>query len=146
MLTHLYSLISSILQTRRPTQMPSPLQTSTSKIRASHQHSTKLGNRWANAIWNQKIFSRTQLDLAYDLIEVNVRWEDAVPTSVNSHMTETAHRMPRCRTRMALNAQPRKWASANTSKWFQITSGVTTEQFTPYSWTQCTFQTLSSLL
>jgi len=50
MLTHLYSLISRHLHIWRPTQMPSPLQSRTSNTSASHQHSTKFGKRWANAI------------------------------------------------------------------------------------------------
>lgn len=45
MLAHLYSRISSILQMRRPHQMPKPLQTRTSRMSASHQHSTKFGNK-----------------------------------------------------------------------------------------------------
>lgn len=64
MLAHLYSRISSILHIFRPHQMPSPLQISTSKINASHQHSIKLGNKWANVI------------------------------SVISHITEIAHNIP----------------------------------------------------
>lgn len=64
MLAHLYSRISSILQILRPTQMPRPLQMITSRMRASHQHSIKLGNRWAKVI------------------------------SVISHITDMAHKMP----------------------------------------------------
>lgn len=71
MLAHLYSLISNILQIFRPHQMPSPLHTSTSKIRASHQHSMKLGSKWAKVI------------------------------SVISHMMDIAHKMPTCRMRTA---------------------------------------------
>lgn len=64
MLAHLYSRISRILQIFKPHQIPSPLQTSTSKINASHQHSMKFGNKCANVI------------------------------SVISHITEIAHKMP----------------------------------------------------
>lgn len=106
MLAHLYSRISSSLQNLRPHQMPSPLQTSTSKIKASHQHSMKLGSKWANAI------------------------------SVISHITDIAHKIPIWRINMAwiekyfffieinsvrleftLNIHPKKWPTANTSKW-----------------------------
>lgn len=71
MLAHLYSRISRILQIFRPHQMPKPLHNTTSKIRASHQHSTKFGNRCAKAI------------------------------SVISHIIDMAHRMPMCLIRIA---------------------------------------------
>lgn len=71
MLAHLYSRISSILQIFSPHQIPRPLHISTSKINASHQHSMKLGKRWANVI------------------------------SVISHITEIAHNIPTWRMRMA---------------------------------------------
>lgn len=103
MLAHLYSRISRILQILRPTQIPAPLQSSTSKMRASHQHSMKLGSRWAKV------------------------------TSVISHMIEMAHNMPMCRMSTALKAQPRKWPQAKTSKWALIRSILISEQFTPYS-------------
>lgn len=54
MLTHLYSRISKHLQIFIPTQIPKPLHTKTSRIRASHQHSLKFGSRWVNWIWKQK--------------------------------------------------------------------------------------------
>ena len=49
--SHLYSLISKYWQIFMPTQIPNPLQRRMSSITASHQHSTKLGKRWANAIY-----------------------------------------------------------------------------------------------
>lgn len=71
MLAHLYSRISSILQIFKPHQMPRPLQTSTSNIKASHQHSIKFGNKCAKVI------------------------------SVISHIIEIAHRIPICRIKIA---------------------------------------------
>lgn len=71
MLAHLYSRISSILHMRRPHQMPKPLQTRTSRMSASHQHSIKFGSKCANVI------------------------------SVISHMIDMAHRIPTCRISMA---------------------------------------------
>lgn len=103
-LAHLYSRISSILQIFKPTQIPMPLQIKTSKIKASHQHSTKLGSKWANVI------------------------------SVISHITEMAHKMPMWRISTALKAQPRKWPQAKTSKWPLTRSKEMSEQLTPYSW------------
>lgn len=50
MLTHLYSFISIYLQNFSPIQIPIPLQTRTSSINMSHQHSMKFGNKWAKAI------------------------------------------------------------------------------------------------
>lgn len=53
-LTHLYSRISRHLQIFNPSQMPSPLQSKMSRTMASHQHSTKFGNKWAKAIWKKR--------------------------------------------------------------------------------------------
>lgn len=78
MLAHLYSRISSILQILKPHQIPRPLQIKTSKINASHQHSTKFGKRWANVI------------------------------SVISHITEIAHRIPTWRIRIAYRFEERE--------------------------------------
>lgn len=103
MLAHLYSRISNILHIFNPHQMPKPLHINTSSINASHQHSMKLGSKWANVI------------------------------SVISHIIEMAHKMPMCRIRTALNIHPRKWAYANTSTCDQIRSIVMCEQLTPYS-------------
>lgn len=103
-LAHLYSRISRIWQIFRPIQMPRPLQMITSRMRASHQHSMKLGSRCAKVI------------------------------SVISHITEMAHRMPMWRMRMALKAQPKKWPQAKTSKWPLTRSQLMSEQLTPYSW------------
>lgn len=108
-LTHLYSLISSTLQILSPHQIPKPLQIRTSKITESHQHSKKLGNKWANAI------------------------------SVISHITDMAHSSPACRNSKALNNHPRKWPQANTSTWDQIFAIDMSEQLTAYSWKIKTF-------
>lgn len=54
-------------------------------------------------------------------------------TSVNSHITLMAHNMPKCRTNIALNIQPKKCPQANTSRWLQILSIEISEQLTPYS-------------
>lgn len=71
MLAHLYSLISSILQILRPHHMPKPLHSTTSRIMASHQHSTKFGSKCAKAI------------------------------SVISHIIDMAHKIPMCLIRTA---------------------------------------------
>lgn len=75
MLAHLYSLISKILQSFRPHHIPKPLQSNTSNINASHQHSMKFGSKCANAI------------------------------SVTSHITDMAHNMPKCRISRAYRRQ-----------------------------------------
>lgn len=104
MLTHLYSLISKALQSFNPTHIPNPLQTRTSNIIESHQHSKKFGSKWANAI------------------------------SVISHIIDIAQSKPVCRNRIALNVQPKKWPHANTSTWDQIRDKLISEQLTAYSW------------
>lgn len=103
-LTHLYSLISKTLQIFNPHQMPNPLHTKTSKIRESHQHSKKLGNKWANAI------------------------------SVISHIMDIAQRNPACLNKIALNIHPKKWPHANTSTWDHTFAKLISEQLTAYSW------------
>lgn len=104
MLTHLYSLISSALQILSPHHIPNPLQTNTSKIIESHQHSKKLGNKWAKAI------------------------------SVISHIIDIAHNKPACLKSTALNIHPKKCPQAKTSTWDQILDKVKSEQLTAYSW------------
>lgn len=85
MLTHLYSLISKALHNLSPQNMPRPLQSKTSKMTESHQHSKKLGKRCAKA------------------------------TSVISHIIDIAQSNPACRNRMALKSHPKKCPQANTS-------------------------------
>lgn len=58
--------------------MPNPLQTKTSSIIESHQHSKKFGSKCANAI------------------------------SVISHMIDIAQSKPVCLKRIALNIHPKK--------------------------------------
>lgn len=103
-LTHLYSLISSTLHIFNPHHIPKPLQTKTSNITESHQHSKKFGSKWANAI------------------------------SVISHIMDMAHKSPAWRKRTALNIQPRKCPQANTSTWDQTFATDISEQLTAYSW------------
>ena len=49
--SHLYSRISRYWHSFMPIHIPSPLQSKISRMIASHQHSTKFGSKWANAIY-----------------------------------------------------------------------------------------------